>query len=424
MYSYKYPHPAVTTDCIIFGFDGAKLKVLLIERGLEPYKGRWAFPGGFLKIDESAEQCAKRELMEETGMVAEYMEQFHALPENDALYKVQYDVKAGHWPENEHQCVVVLTKDGRLYDMTLYSLGLKSGEELDKILDAVADDKTVETSDKLETFDYDDFLGIKLKLVNASDYYVYDNEFSVWKDKSDNDKYIENLVKDGEDLEVVGVVQPKDGEDITMLTAGVSYPASLVNHVIEEASKSKIVKAQIKNKKKNVFNGKAFDDPDDENGLNMEDFFKVDEEAFKNAFKVDTSKMNSNQKVIQHLITIMRKMLVKLVVANGMKKTRHVKSLMIKKEKLVKPMVVNVILKLVHVKNKKKKKKRTKPKKLVQITAELGTEVHVHILLQNQQNLQNLQHLSQRNLVLQEQILPQTTQQAMFGLIEEISTIY
>lgn len=87
------------------------------------------------------------------------------MPENDALYKVQYDVKAGHWPENEHQCVVVLTKDGRLYDMTLYSLGLKSGEELDKILDAVADDKTVETSDKLETFDYDDFLGIKLKLV-------------------------------------------------------------------------------------------------------------------------------------------------------------------------------------------------------------------------------------------------------------------
>lgn len=229
------------------------------------------------------------------------MEQFHALPENDALYKDQYDVKAGHWPENEHQCVVVLTKDGRLYDMTLYSLGLKSGEELDKILDAVADDKTVETSDKLETFDYDDFLGIKLKLVNASDYYVYDNEFSVWKDKSGNDKYIENLVKDGEDLEVVGVVQPKDGEDITMLTAGVSYPASLVNHVIEEASKSKIVKAQIKNKKKNVFNGKAFDDSDDENGLNMEDFFKVDEEAFKNAFKVDTSKMNMDSSIFSDM---------------------------------------------------------------------------------------------------------------------------
>ena len=77
MYSYKYPHPAVTTDCVIFGFDGTKLQVLLVERGLEPYKGRWAFPGGFLKMDESAVQGARRELFEETGLKAEYMEQFH-----------------------------------------------------------------------------------------------------------------------------------------------------------------------------------------------------------------------------------------------------------------------------------------------------------------------------------------------------------
>lgn len=77
MYSYKYPHPAVTTDCVIFGFDGTKLQVLLVERGLEPYKGRWAFPGGFLKMDESAVQGARRELFEETGLKTEYMEQFH-----------------------------------------------------------------------------------------------------------------------------------------------------------------------------------------------------------------------------------------------------------------------------------------------------------------------------------------------------------
>ncbi len=75
-YCYKYPHPAVTTDCVIFGFDGMKLNVLLIERGIEPYKGRWAFPGGFLNMDESAEEGAKRELKEETNLTAEYMEQF------------------------------------------------------------------------------------------------------------------------------------------------------------------------------------------------------------------------------------------------------------------------------------------------------------------------------------------------------------
>ena len=107
MFSYKYPHPAVTTDCVIFGFDGTRLQVLLIERGLEPYKGKWAFPGGFMKMDESAEQGAKRELMEETGMKAEYMEQFHAFTDPDrdprervitiayyALCKIQ-EVKGG-----------------------------------------------------------------------------------------------------------------------------------------------------------------------------------------------------------------------------------------------------------------------------------------------------------------------------------------
>ena len=97
------------------------------------------------------------------------MEQFHALPENEALYKDQYDVKAGHWPENDHECVVILTQNGQLYDMTLYSLGLKSGEELDKILEAVKEDQSVEINEEPGAYDYNDFLGITLKLVNASE---------------------------------------------------------------------------------------------------------------------------------------------------------------------------------------------------------------------------------------------------------------
>ena len=89
-YHYKYPHPSVTTDCVIFGFDGESVKVLLIERGGEPYKGCWAFPGGFLEMDESAEEGARRELMEETGLTTPFVKQFHAFsaPDRDPRERV------------------------------------------------------------------------------------------------------------------------------------------------------------------------------------------------------------------------------------------------------------------------------------------------------------------------------------------------
>ena len=106
-YCYKYPHPAVTTDCVLFGFNGERLQVLLIERGIEPFKGRWAFPGGFLKMDETAEEGAKRELKEETGLENAYIQQLHTFsaPNRDprervitiayyALVKIQ-EVKGG-----------------------------------------------------------------------------------------------------------------------------------------------------------------------------------------------------------------------------------------------------------------------------------------------------------------------------------------
>ena len=67
-YQYKYEHMAVTTDCVIFTYEDWKLKVLLVRRGGEPYKGQWAFPGGFLRMNENAEQGALRELREETGL--------------------------------------------------------------------------------------------------------------------------------------------------------------------------------------------------------------------------------------------------------------------------------------------------------------------------------------------------------------------
>lgn len=76
-FCYKYPHPAVTVDCVIFGFNGSDLNVLLVQRAIDPYKGCWAFPGGFVQIDESSLDAARRELKEETDLETDTLTQFH-----------------------------------------------------------------------------------------------------------------------------------------------------------------------------------------------------------------------------------------------------------------------------------------------------------------------------------------------------------
>jgi 8-oxo-dGTP diphosphatase len=82
-YSYHYPRAALTVDCVVFGYDEGELKVLLIERGLQPFKGRWALPGGFVRVDETLEQAARRELAEETGLKDVFLEQLYTFGEVD-----------------------------------------------------------------------------------------------------------------------------------------------------------------------------------------------------------------------------------------------------------------------------------------------------------------------------------------------------
>ena len=76
-HTYQYPRAALTVDGVVFGFDGGELKVLLIQRGLEPFKGKWALPGGFVRVDETLDDAARRELVEETGLADVFLEQLY-----------------------------------------------------------------------------------------------------------------------------------------------------------------------------------------------------------------------------------------------------------------------------------------------------------------------------------------------------------
>src|SRR5262245_12636647 len=80
-HTYEYPRAALTVDCVVFGFDDGELKVLLIQRGLEPFKGKWALPGGFVRVGETLDDAARRELAEEAGLRDVFLEQLYTFGE-------------------------------------------------------------------------------------------------------------------------------------------------------------------------------------------------------------------------------------------------------------------------------------------------------------------------------------------------------
>ena len=218
---------------------------------------------------------------------------FHEMPEDADLYKDQYDVKAGRWPENYKECVLVLTSQGDISDFLQYTLGLRDGKELDDMVQKFMAEEAVETPENEESYTYDEILGKKFKLVNSTDYYEYDEEYKVWKDKSDNSSYMKKLVKNGEDLTIVGIVQPVEGAAASMLTAGICYTPELTKHVIEKAASSEIVKQQLADEKINVFTGEEFGKEDNENSkFDMESLFSINADALQEAFQVDLSGFN------------------------------------------------------------------------------------------------------------------------------------
>ena len=218
---------------------------------------------------------------------------FHEMPEDADLYKDQYDVKAGRWPENYKECVLVLTSQGDISDFLQYTLGLRDGKELDDMVQKFMAEEAVETPENEGPYTYDEILGKKFKLVNSTDYYEYDEEYKFWKDKSDNSSYMKKLVKNGEDLTIVGIVQPVEGAAASMLTAGICYTPELTKHVIEKAASSEIVKQQLADEKINVFTGEEFGKEDNENSkFDMESLFSINADALQEAFQVDLSGFN------------------------------------------------------------------------------------------------------------------------------------
>ncbi len=214
---------------------------------------------------------------------------FYAMPSDPDLYVGGFDVKAGRWPENPNECVLVLSENGYIADLTLYTLGIKDPADLDEMIKAFAEGYAANVDDTTRTYRYEEFLGITFKLVSAADRYVRDEEHGIWTDRSGDEAFMKSLIKSGEDLTVVGVVQPNEENDNPTMNVGIAYPASLTLHVIDLAKDSDIVKAQIEDPDVDVFTGVPFGEQAAREGLDLSTLFTVDEDALKKVFNVDPS---------------------------------------------------------------------------------------------------------------------------------------
>ncbi|RHM61857.1 ABC transporter ATP-binding protein/permease [Coprobacillus sp. AF33-1AC] len=222
---------------------------------------------------------------------------FYQMPNQSSLYENQYDIKAGNWPKKYNECVLVLNSNGSMSDFMLYTLGLRDFSELDSMIEKFSKEEKIDEVKIKDTYAYKDMLNKQFKLVNASDYYQYDDQYQVYKNKKDDQAYMQSLVENGEDIKIVGVVQPKDDTSATMLKPGIAYPATLTRHVINLANQSEIVKKQLAHPDIDVFTNKSFD-YQQKNNFDMNSLIKVDQSKIQEAFKIDQSKLSFDTKSI------------------------------------------------------------------------------------------------------------------------------
>lgn len=213
---------------------------------------------------------------------------FYCMPQAESLYIDRYDVKAGRWPQNSNECILVLTSEGKISDYLLYVLGLRDPNKVDGFISEFISGSKVET-EKLDglRFAYEEFLGIQFKLVNSCDTFTYDQEYHVWRDRSEDAAYMRQLVADGEALTIVGVVQPKQEYGTGVLKAGIGYPFALVEKTIADAASSEIVMSQLEHPDVDIFTGTPFDKSGTARELDPASLVNVDVHMLKDAILID-----------------------------------------------------------------------------------------------------------------------------------------
>ena len=261
--------------------------------GIAPLIYRQNKDGAVRQIFPDSSLSALNNTTSAAGIVSSMTNQsvFTEMAEEPSLYEDQYDVKAGRWPESYNEAVLVLNSDGSISDYALYILGIEDDSVMMRFLQEYAKNKNTQAPTGYGTYPYDTFVGLKYKIVTSSDYYVYDEERQIWRNRSDDEAYVEQLVENSPDLTIVGVVQPRADASSTILPIGVAYTHALTYYAIDHAAESEVVKQQLADPEVNVLTGERFDADQRETDLDISSLFSVDTDMLKDAFQFDASKL-------------------------------------------------------------------------------------------------------------------------------------
>ncbi len=180
--------------------------------------------------------------------------------DNEELLHSQYNLLAGKWPESYNEVVLIVNENNEVSDYTLYSLGLKDQDELEKKFKAMQKGEAVEEATQT-SYTYDELLNLSFKLILNSDYYTKENGF--WVNKEDDNKYMKEKIDEAESIKIVGIIKQNPETVATSMTEGIGYTRDLEEYVINKSNETEIVKEQKEDKDINIFSGLEFPSEDE-----------------------------------------------------------------------------------------------------------------------------------------------------------------
>lgn len=187
------------------------------------------------------------------------MDMWTQMLDNQDLLKQQYDVLAGHWPENKNEVVLVVDKNNEISDFTLYTLGIRDSSELNDMVSTILGGGEVPEIDKME-FSYDDLLNLKFKVVLPGNLYKKNSD-GTYTDMSTDADFLKTAVANGLEVKVSAVIRASDSAYATTIQPGyIGYTSELANYIVEENEKTDVLRAQLDSPDTDIFTGMPFSD--------------------------------------------------------------------------------------------------------------------------------------------------------------------